>query len=306
MVRYTLKQCEYFLAVARSGGIAQAARHLNISQPAIAQAIDKLENLTGLTLFERRHARGLSLTVQGRTFQRQAEKLIVMARDVAAHVDHIAAGNAGTIRLGCFQSIAPFHGARLVQHYQEDRPGVTLEITELLQGDLVTHLVAGDLDVAILYDLSLDPAMLEWTILSEPKPYILLAADHPLAKYSSLSLRALKEEPYILFDAPDSRDYFYGIFSDLQITPKISFRSTSFESVRSAVGRGLGFSLLTMRHPGAMTYDGGRVSAIEIQEDIPPTKIVMARKAGTKAGPLVEDFIDFCLADFKGRASYKD
>ena len=42
MVRFTLKQCRYFLAVADHGGIAQAARALNISQPAIAQALNKL------------------------------------------------------------------------------------------------------------------------------------------------------------------------------------------------------------------------------------------------------------------------
>ena len=53
---------------AEQGGIAQAARALNISQPSVAQAIDKLETVTGLVLFERHHARGLTLTMQGRLF----------------------------------------------------------------------------------------------------------------------------------------------------------------------------------------------------------------------------------------------
>ena len=62
MVRFTLRQCSYFRAVAENGGIAQAARALNISQPAVAQAIEKLEDVTGLRLFDRRHARGATLT----------------------------------------------------------------------------------------------------------------------------------------------------------------------------------------------------------------------------------------------------
>ena len=51
MVRFTLRQCAYFRAIAEHGGIAQAARALNMSQPSIAQALEKLEEITNLTLF---------------------------------------------------------------------------------------------------------------------------------------------------------------------------------------------------------------------------------------------------------------
>ena len=46
MVRFTFRRCACFHAVAEQGGIAQAARVLNISQPPVAQAIDKLEAVT--------------------------------------------------------------------------------------------------------------------------------------------------------------------------------------------------------------------------------------------------------------------
>ncbi len=68
MFNITIKQCAYFNAVAEQGGIAQASRVLNISQPAVAQAIDKLEHIYGFRLFERHHARGTELTPQGRSF----------------------------------------------------------------------------------------------------------------------------------------------------------------------------------------------------------------------------------------------
>ena len=68
MVKFTIKQCAYFVAVAEQGGIAQASRVLNISQPAVAQAIDKLEALFDFRLFDRHHARGTEMTPQGRAF----------------------------------------------------------------------------------------------------------------------------------------------------------------------------------------------------------------------------------------------
>ncbi len=106
MVRFTLKQCTYFIAVAEHGGIAQAARVMNISQPAIAQAIDKLEDITSLQLFDRQHARGMDLTVQGRAFYIEAQKIVRTALTVERNVFDISANLKGTVRLGCFQSIA--------------------------------------------------------------------------------------------------------------------------------------------------------------------------------------------------------
>ena len=66
MVRYTLKQCYYFKAVADHDGISQVARALNLSQPTIAQALNKLENMYGFKLFIRHPSQGVELTPQGR------------------------------------------------------------------------------------------------------------------------------------------------------------------------------------------------------------------------------------------------
>ncbi len=89
MVRYTLRQCTYFRAVAEQGGIAQASRALNISQPSIAQALDKLEDILGIVLFERHHARGLTLTLQGRLFLQHAVALEEQAEQVARQASAI-------------------------------------------------------------------------------------------------------------------------------------------------------------------------------------------------------------------------
>lgn len=299
MVRFTLKQFSYFAEVAEQGGIARAARTLNISQPAIAQAIDKLEELSGLVLFERHHARGLSLTHQGREFLIQARQLLDNANAVDRIIQDIAHSERGTVRLGCFQSIAPFHVARLIRDYRKSYPDVTIDVTETLQGDIIEGLAQGDLDTAILYDLNLNPEQLDWDVIARSKPYILLAAEHPLAYRKSVSLHELADDPYILFDAANSREYFYSIFSGLQITPRVSLRSTSFESVRSAVGNGLGFSVLAMRRPDGKTYDGHDVVAVEISDNVDPIHIVLATRTGQKPGLLVRRFMDHCVQAFK-------
>lgn len=299
MVRFTIRQCVYFLAVADEGGVAQAARALNISQPAVAQAIDKLEQVTGLILFVRHHARGMELTLQGRAFLDQARTLAAGAARMDSAVADIAANRRGTIRLGCFQSIAPFYLARIVREYGRRAPDVAIAAVERLHADLVSGLAGGELDLAILYDMGLDPHEVSWEMLAQARPYVIVPANHPVARRRRVSLRTLGEEDYVLFDAPGSREYFYEMFTKLGISPRISFRSTSMESVRSAVGHGLGFSIFSMRPFSRVSYEGHRVVPVEIAEDIEPTPVVIARKAGRHPDPMTNAFVAFCKSLFR-------
>lgn len=305
MVRFTLKQCAYFLAVAEHGGVAQAARALNLSQPALAQAIDKLEGAAGLRLFERYHARGMELTLQGRAFREQATALVSHARRMDRAVADVAANRRGTIRLGCFQSIAPFYLARIVREYGARAPDVAIEVTESLHGDLVESLREGHLDLAILYNLGLDPHALAWRELAQARPYVIVSAHHRAAGRRRVSLRDLGAEAYVLFDAPGSREYFHAIFARHGISPRISFRSTSLESVRSAVAHGLGFSILSMRPFSRHSYEGHPLVALEIAERVEPTPIVIARKHGHETNALIGSFTAFCGSLFQAASGIR-
>ena len=271
---------------------------MNISQPAIAQAIDKLEVLTGLKLFDRYHARGTEVTRQGREFLKQARRLTACALEVQHEAAAIAAELSGTIRLGCFHTIAPFHLAPLVMGYRSLYPKVGIEACEMRQDELIAKLASGSIDLAIVYDMALDPSFLQWRVLAEARPYVILAPGHPLARRSSVSLRELQFEPFILFDGSGSRDYFRALLGRHGIDPPVAFTSESFESVRSAVGNALGFSLLAMRPCHEETYDGNRVASVEIAEDVEPIRIVLARKQGAEPGQLVTNFIDYCTSNF--------
>jgi DNA-binding transcriptional LysR family regulator len=300
MLKITLRQYEYFCAVARTGGIAPAARALGISQPAVAQAIAKLEAVSGLTLLRRYHARGTELTAQGEEFLRYAKDLVARAIETEAAISEIAANRAGTIRLGCFQSIAPFCLAQIVRGYREMAPDVVLEVAEMLQEELTDALTHGQLDLAIMYDLGLDPARIDWRNISAVPPYLIVPPNHRLAHRQRVSLREIASEDYILFDAPRSRDYFYSIFARHGIGPNIAFRSTSIESVRCSVANGLGVSILSMRPASNQTYDGNHVVPIALEEDLPPTPIVIANSIDTPTNALAAPLIQFCEDVFKG------
>ncbi|MFS4583646.1 LysR family transcriptional regulator [Phaeobacter sp. C3_T13_0] len=294
MVEITLKQCRYFKAVALKGGIAPAAQVIGISQPAVAQAISKLEDQTGLVLFRRLHARGMELTAQGTEFLRYAEQMLVYAKQMDVAVADIAAHRVGTLRLGCFQSIAPFYLARILREYRVKNPGVVLDVHERLQDELLIALDRNEIDLAILYDLGIDEAQFHMWPLARSCPYLIVPPDHRLASRKTVSVGEIDGEDFILFDAPRSREYFLGLFAKFDIEPKVAFRSSSIESVRCNVANGLGISLLSMKPAENTTYDGGRVVPVQLDDALPPTHIVMASNKEAPKNSLVGPFVTFC------------
>ncbi|MCC6303970.1 MAG: LysR family transcriptional regulator, partial [Rhodobacteraceae bacterium] len=79
MLKVTLRQIGYFVAAAETGSIAEAARIANVAQPSVSWAIQKMEELLGVELFIRQHARGVSLTAAGHRLLPQARSLLRMA-----------------------------------------------------------------------------------------------------------------------------------------------------------------------------------------------------------------------------------
>ena len=302
MVRYTLRQCAYFRAVAEHGGIAQAARALNISQPSVAQALDKLESVTGLRLFERQHARGASLTQQGREFLNHVIRLQEQAEQVAREAAALAAETAGEIRLGCFNTLASFYLAGLVAAHRLAFPRVRVTTCEMHMTELATSVREGTLDLALTYDRGADLSGLALDELTSLRPMVVLPEGHRLARGSSVKLSDLAGEPYVMFDGPGSRGYFEDLLAENGMGPEMAFTSTSLETVRSAVGNGFGFTMLVMCPNNSVSYDGKPLRVLRIRDDVRPLGIVLAARHQQRPNGLVAQFAEQAHAFFAHRA----
>lgn len=298
MARFSLRHLEYACAVARHGGIAQAARVLNISQPSVAQGLEKLEAVTGLVLFERHHARGLTPTAQGRQFLGPAESLLAHAAKVERHAAALVAYEAGTLRLGCFTTIAAFYLPGLIRSFNEAHPGIIISAEEATLDVLPTRVRDGDLDICLAYDIGEGLDGLEVSTLAAIAPTILLPAAHPSAGRASISLRDLAGEAYVMYDAPGSRDYFDKLLREAGLAPEIAYASQSLEGVRSAVGAGFGFSIAALRPRGERTYEGENITAIPIEGRKRDLRIVAATRPAGPPNHLATLFISHATRRF--------
>ncbi|AXB06909.1 MULTISPECIES: LysR family transcriptional regulator [Aeromonas] len=274
-MQYTLRQLTYLVAVADHGSVTAAANALYTSQPGVSNAIAQLEALFGLQFFVRHHARGVSPTPAGQSFIAAARNLLLHAEDLEQQAQEISQSLRGAITLGCFTTMAPILLPDLLSALRDAYP--ELEVN-LLEGDtqqLQAALLGGQIELALLYDLGL-PETLHKQPLSGARPYVLVAADHPLAARGQVSLAELVDEPLVLLDRPHSREYFLGLFRQLGLEPRVGHRTVNFELVRGLVAAHFGYALLNLQPQVDMSYDGGKLACLDIVDDVPQLPIVLA------------------------------
>ncbi|WP_263986592.1 LysR substrate-binding domain-containing protein, partial [Streptomyces sp. NK15101] len=102
---------------------------------------------------------------------------------------------------------------------------------------------------------------------------------HPLAGRDSVELAELSAEPLVLLDLPHSRDYFRSLVAATGTAPDVRYRTQSYETVRSLVARGLGYSVLNQRPATSQTYGGGEIAELRLRDGGPPLEVKIASVA---------------------------
>jgi len=295
---FSLRQLQYFAKVAEVNSLAVAARELHISQPSISTAITKLEAALDIQLFVRHHARGVSLTSAGARLLGEVNGLLAHAEDVRRNAQGLAQQMRGRLHIGCFGPLAALYLPAIVTEFHQQYPDVELLLYEADNDALLTGLQANLYDVVIVYKLDI-PSTLRSEHLASFKPHVIMAPDHPLVNEDKITLKQLAEHPMVLLDLPRSREYFSTLFESRGLHPVVSMRSPSFETVRSLVANGAGFSVLVTRPGSKLSYDGKPLIEREIENQIPLTDVVLVHHQNERPTRLHEEFVIYCKRHFK-------
>jgi DNA-binding transcriptional LysR family regulator len=293
VMRYTLRQLEYFIAAGESGSITLASERVHISPPSISTAISHLEKELGVQLFIRHHALGLSLTPVGRDLLREAKSLIAQAERLYTVASEKNGQVRGGLTLGCMVTLAPMLAPELSHSFETAFPATQIRHIEGNQEQLLEGLRRSEVDVALIYDLQI-PDDVIFSPLTKLPPHVLLSEAHPLAHHPALTLRELETEPLILLDLPLSREYFLGLFMKEGLSPNIARRSAHQEVVRTMVANGYGYSLFNVRPRSGYALDGRRLVRVRLAGDHRPMVIGTATLKTLAKTQLVRAFEGHC------------
>jgi DNA-binding transcriptional LysR family regulator len=294
----SLRLLRYVTAAADCGNVTEAARRLQVSQPSVSAAIAELEQMLGITIFVRHHAKGVTLTPAGQRLINEARLLLKHAEEFSKTAEALGDTAKGEITVGCFPTLAARFMPSLMLEFSQRYPLISLKLEEGDQEQLMRGLAQGRIELAVCYEHGVPSGFDSKQLLALP-PVVSLSVNHRLARAGDVSLTELEGEPFILFDAPHSQDYVLSLFDALGLKPNIALRLKSFELIRGLVARGHGYTIHTMVPLTSTTYDGGTVAIKPIRDKLPPGHVVCATPGSHLVRPAVGIFADFLEAALK-------
>ncbi|MCU0830114.1 MAG: LysR family transcriptional regulator [Rhizobiaceae bacterium] len=298
---FTLRQLQYFVAVAEQGSVSGAAHKLSISQPAVTEAVKELESDLGVSLFER-HARGLSTTYKGHQFLRHAKAILAQVSDARRSFASETGEVPGTLQLGVTSLVAGYVLSDILARYRRAYPSVAVTAIED-NGDYLEHLlIGGELDVAVMVISNLRDRLALQADILEVSPYRLwLPSGHRLSAQQSISIDDVSGEPLIMLTVDEIEEATVKLLGALGRKPHVAFRTRSVEAVRSLVATGAGVALLPDLVYRPWSLEGDRIEYRDVSGALPVVQVGIVWRKGSGLGRAARDFIGMAQSSLSAR-----
>jgi DNA-binding transcriptional LysR family regulator len=291
-VRFSLRQLEYLVAVADAGSITKAATSCGASQAGVSLGISDLEKRLGVQLLIRHKAKGVKLTAAGTRIVADARRVLAGAEDLQTSAAAVEQEVSGSLSIGCYSTLAPFFIPPVLDEFASRHPALDVHVLEGAADDVLAAVRDGHCEIAFLYAEDGDAA-LAMVPVQTTRPYLILAADHPLAAQREIRLAEIAEEPLIMFDVPSARNAAQ-MLKAAGLVARIRHLSPNIEVVRGLVARGVGYSILVQRWPADLSFEGRPIASRPIADPTPERKAVLAWPQGNRLTRRARALIEFC------------
>ena len=245
MRRYTLRQLDTFLDVARELSISRAAEKLHVTQPAVSMQMRQLEDAVGLPLYEQT-GRKIRLTDAGLDFQQYAIAAVGQLKQLEDAMAERRGLKRGRVELAIV-STAKYFVPMLLVLFRKKFPAIEVVLQIHNRESIMNLLSRNEIDLVIMGHA---PDTLECTanIFATNPLGIISAPQHPLSRRRKAPLAALKDHEFVVREkGSGTRQLMERLFAEHGINPPIVMEMPSNETIKQAVMAGMGLSFLSLR-----------------------------------------------------------
>jgi len=288
-----LRSFQCVVALADEAHFGQAAKRLNITQPALSQRISALEDHVGHPLFTR--TRGpIYPTKAGVAFIRRARVAIANAQAAQTDAKLAATGLIGELKIGFTQIVLYRSFPQLLKRFQKGFPDISTNLNEFYSLTQEQALLDGRLDVGLVHP-PLTFKELDYHDLDRI-PLVMVAPESwPLAQQPTVKLSQCKELPFILPPREIGPVFYDGIiaaFTQTGFSPNIVQKAAPMSMLIGLVSAGIGAGfvaecLSVVKLPG--------VAFLRVENDLPKMPIAVAWHKNT-TNPAVNHFVETALS----------
>lgn len=290
----SLQALNVFLTVADQGSFTKAGKILGLSQPAVSQIIQSLEEHFDDALFER-EARGIGLTDAGAYLIPMARELLAMSMRLEENMDFAKDSVTGHFEIGCSTTLGKYLLPKLVANFCTHFPFVRIDILINSRKTQMNRLVSGDLAFAVS-SKRIEHAALTYELFCEDPIVLIVSREHPWAKNGQVTCDDLLDTPLILRE-PTSGTYesLLNALFEQQILPEmlnVKMTVGNAEAIAMAVEENIGVGFVSQLVANRAA-ELGRVVKVGVDKLNPIHQVYFARNMEQIFKPCYVEFWQF-------------
>src|ERR1700712_1633760 len=194
----SLRQLRYFVAAADAGQFSQAALKVHVSQSAVTAAVLQLEEVLGVSLFDRL-PHGVTLTAEGHKFVQHARHILETLQDSLSEPLFLSHAVEGVVRVGASYTVLGYFLPALLARFKRSYPQIEIDLVDMDRASIEKAVADGSLDVGlVIVSNTRHLHLFDHHVLIRSPRRLWLSSQHPLANAASISLADVAGHAYIL------------------------------------------------------------------------------------------------------------
>ena len=273
--------------------VTEAANAVFASQSGISKQIRDLEEELGVALFNRRGKRLLGLTEPGKQVIKIADRMLLEAENIKQVASQFAEVTSGTLQIATTHTQARYALPSIILKFKDAFPDVRLAITQAGPKEILSLLLAGDVDLGIATDTLEDsPGVVAFPYYSW-RHVVVAPANHPLVGKERVTLEDLAAYPIVTYDqGVTGRTRIDAAFDAAELSPDIVMTALDADVIKAYVELGLGVGIIA-----PMAFDAARdggLRALNATDLFAPSTTSIAVRRGRFHRNYVYSFMELC------------
>lgn len=241
-----IRQIQYFISIVDTGSFSAAADEHYISQSSLSKVIISLEKELGVTLFDR-SKRKVSLTEGGEAFLRHARQLNADNKAMLIELDGYKSA-ADSFSVAAIPVLPQYGLATIIAQFRDQHPHFRFSLEEIDGLNILPALTEHRFDLAFTRHNYLDHDQFESLEISKDKLLLVISKKNRYANRSSISIRELSNDNFIMFDrVTDLHKLIIDECDKAGFEPTIFYSSHRKVSVLSLVATNIGIALMPVK-----------------------------------------------------------
>jgi DNA-binding transcriptional LysR family regulator len=237
-----LFQLETFLAVAEERSFSRAASRLHRTQPAVSQAIAKLESELGEVLFERSSRDG-TLTDAGSVLREYARKLLNLRTEAAGALTELRELHSGKLQIAANEYTC-LYLLPLLDEFRRRHPRIKVAVQRSLASRISDEVLLHSVEIGVL-SFRPDDAHIQSTVVYRDELKLVVSPDHAFAQAGEVSIRQLGTQNFVAHNiASPQRLKVVQAFRKYKTPLQMSVELPSIEAIKRFVEMGNGVALV--------------------------------------------------------------